>query len=140
MGRAGVTPAQLKMIWGLARKLDIDEDTLRTRAQRYSGELSLRALSAQQAAMLIDSLQGKREPSPYRASPGQAAVIRSLAERLGWDDPNRLRGWLLSRYGVERLEWLPHDQAILCIEAMKAMLKGGRGERKRREAPAESPV
>ena len=69
--------------------------------------------------------------APARASNAQLAVIRDLEAKLGWaDDPGRLRGWILSRYGVERLEWLKSDQAILCMEAMKGMLKGGRSERK----------
>lgn len=124
-----VTTGQLKMIWGLARKLQIEEDVLRDRAMALSGKSSLKELTAAQAATLIDSLQGKRMQGSARASNAQLAVIRDLSVKLGWDDPGRLRGWILSRYGVERLEWLQSDQAILCIEAMKGMLKGGRKER-----------
>lgn len=131
-----ISAAQLKMIWGVARRNDIEESTLRAKVAQISGQESLKALSVRQAAELIDSLQGKREPSPYRASRGQQAAIQSLAEQLGWDDPKRLRGWILSRYGVERLEWLGHDKARSCIESLKAMLKAGRGERKQGQAEA----
>jgi hypothetical protein len=118
------------MIWSLARQMDIPEDVLRDNAQRISGKRSLRALSVSQAARLIDQMQGKRQQSETRATDGQLAVIRDYARKLGWEDPKRLHGWILSRYGVERLEWLRSEQASLCIEALKAMLKGGRGERK----------
>lgn len=126
-----ISPGQLKMIWGLTRQMGMEEDLLRERARLVSGQESLKKLTASQAAQLIDGLQGKPQPAACRASKGQTQTILALASRLGWaEDPNRLRGWILSRYGVERLEWLNSDQAILCIEALKGMLAGGRGERK----------
>lgn len=128
-----ISPGQIRMIWGIARKQGIEESVLRERVLKLSGQESIKALSASQAAQLIDGLMGKDEPSAARASPGQQAAIRSLAEQLGWDDPKRLRGWIRSRYGVERLEWLGHDKARSCIESLKAMLKAGRGERKQKQ-------
>lgn len=130
------TEGQIRMIWGLAHRLGLPEDVLREKAWYIAGKRSLRALSVSQAARLIDSMQGKRQQSESRASDAQLAVIRDYARRLGWDDPNRLRGWILSRYGVECVEWLRGEQASLCIEAMKGMLRGGRGERKGCAQPA----
>lgn len=130
-----VTAAQLKMLWSLARRQGIDSDLLHERARRLSGRSSLKQMTAAQAATLIDELQGKPMQSQARANNAQLAVIRALEAKLGWaEDPSRLRGWILSRYGVERLEWLKGDQAILCIEAMKGMLKGNRQERKTHSA------
>lgn len=126
------TEGQLRMIWGLARKMDIPEDVLREKAWNICGRRSLRALSVSQAAQLIDQMQGKRQQSETRATDGQLAVIRDYTKKLGWEDPNRLRGWVRSRYGVDFVEWLRADQASLCIEALKAMHRGGRGERKGR--------
>ena len=61
----------------------------------------------------------------------EVGIILGLADKLGWSkQPDRLRGWLRSRWEAELPGWLNSYQARECIEAMKAMLKGGRGERK----------
>ena len=55
----------------------------------------------------------------------------ALAAKLGWaDDPKRLRAFLEKRFGASHPTFLDDKHARNCIEAMKAMLAGGRGERK----------
>lgn len=128
--RKMITPAQMKLLWQLARQRGMDSDTLHARAQHISGKDSLKELTASEAARLTDDLMGKPAENPYRASSAQIGIIRGLSDKLGWDDPRRLSGWLLSRWRVERPEWMTSYQARECIEAMKAMLAGGRTERK----------
>lgn len=135
--RKMITPAQMRMLWGLARQMDIDADTLHARARAVSGKESLKELTASEAARLTDALMGRPKESPYRAARTQIGMIRGLNEKLGWDDPLRLRGWLKSRWGTEMPEWLTSYQARECIEAMKAMLAGGRAERKKYQAKEE---
>jgi hypothetical protein len=45
-------------------------------------------------------------------------------------DMDRVNGFLKSQYSVEHINWLPPDAARKCIEALKAMVAGGRKERK----------
>lgn len=126
-----ITGAQMKMLWGVARREGLDGDMLHERARREFGVESLKALSSAQAARLIDTLQGKPPASIYRASQAQVGMILGLTQKLGWkDDPRRLSGWLRSRWGVDRPEWMSSYDARTCIDTMKAMLRGGRGERK----------
>jgi hypothetical protein len=58
------------------------------------------------------------------------AKIFSLVKELKWEDPARLRGFLEKRYGVSHPKFLNDSDTAKCIEALKAMLKGGRSERK----------
>jgi hypothetical protein len=125
-----ISGAQMKMLWGVARRQGLDSDMLHDRARRDHGVDSLKELSSAQAARLIDALLGKPPASIYRASQAQVGMILGLAAKLGWDDPRRLQGWLRSRWGVDRPEWLSSYDARTCIDTMKAMHRGGRGERK----------
>lgn len=128
--RKGITTAQIKMLYGLARKNGMDSDMLHARVYEVTGSDSIKALSASAAARVIDGLLGKQQ-SDTRATNAQVGIILGLADKLGWSkQPDRLRGWLRSRWEVELPGWLNSYQARECIEAMKAMLKGGRGERK----------
>jgi len=74
-----------------------------------------------------------------RASQEQIRLILGLAKKLGWVkkrdgeaevDKDRLNGFIRSQYGVDHIDWMEPDAARNCIEAMKAMLAGGRKERK----------
>lgn len=128
--RKGITTAQIKMLYGLARKNGMDSDMLHARVYEVTGSDSIKALSASAAARVIDGLLGKQQ-SDTRATNAQVGIILGLADKLGWSkQPDRLRGWLRSRWEAELPGWLNSYQARECIEAMKAMLKGGRGERK----------
>lgn len=132
--RKGITAAQIRMLYGLARKNGLDNDMLHARVFEETRLDSIRDMSASAAARMIDSLMGKKQ-SDVRATNAQIGVIQGLEEKLGWkEQPDRLRGWLRSRWQVECPQWLNSYQARECIEGMKAMLKGGRSERKNYQA------
>lgn len=125
-----ISPGQIKALWAAARKAGLDRDMLYARVEAETGQTSIKAMTAAQAARLTDALNGKVKQSDYRATDAQVGMIMGLARDLGWNsDPARLAGWLRSRWKVERPEWLTSYQARECIEAMKAMSIGGRGER-----------
>lgn len=143
---AGMIPAsdaQRRMLYGAARKAGMDNDLLHARCLAVTGKEHISQLTMGEAARLIDSLSGnsasltgnsrRRDDRPLdRASQGQINVILGLARKLGWLEDGskaRLYAFLRKRYGVERLDWLPPDTAVLVTEALKAMVKGGRGER-----------
>lgn len=137
----GISGAQIKMIWGLARKADLDEDTLHAMVARMTGEKSIKALTSYQGKRVIDRLMitcgQEKTAQPGRATRDQAAKIRALSDRLGWaEDAQRLRGFMEKRYGVSSPFFMTDVDARNCIEAMKAMLAGGRGERRKKDADA----
>ena len=136
-----MTAAQLRKLYACAREAGIDDDTLHARCLAQTGRAHLRELSSREAAELIDSITGvdtseyrRRAPRPVnRASQEQLNKILALARRLGWlEDGSRVRlnGFLRARMGVEQLDWLTPEKAVQATEAMKAMVAGGRGERK----------
>ena len=134
----------MKMVYTLARNQGMDDDVLHARVQAATGKEHVREMTCKEAAELIDGLTGKdtsnrrRDDRPLnRASQGQINVIIGLARKAGWmadasgrDSYERLNGFLRARYHVERLDWLTPDKAVLVIEALKAMIRDGRTERK----------
>lgn len=80
----------------------------------------------------LKRLTGQETTAPHnRPTKEQVAKIYALAAKLGWaDDPKRLRAFLEKRFGASHPTFLDDKHARNCIEAMKAMLAGGRGERK----------
>lgn len=145
-GALPASDAQRRMIYGAARKAGMDNDVLHARCYAVTGREHISDLTIQEAGRLIDSIMGKKssrtrrytdDPHPLnRASQGQINIILGLAKKLGWledGSKTRLHAFLRTRYQVERLDWLPPDTAIKVTEAMKAMVQGGRGERKNRK-------
>ena len=132
-----ISPAQLRAIYGMARKAGMDNDDLHATVKKLTGAESLKALTGYRAALVIDYLkdilgQPVSTSSPARATPGQQYKIVELAREMGWmDDPRRLRGFVEKQYHVSDIRFLTPAQAGLCIEALKAIQAGGRGERRR---------
>ena len=93
-------------------------------------------MTSREGIQVIDRLlrlTGQEPKVPAgRATGNQKGLIRRLERELGWaDDPARLRGFLRARFGVESMNWLTDKKASAAIEALKAMIAGCRGERKR---------
>lgn len=137
MGTTGniITPQQMRCIYALARTGGLDNDALHAVVENGTGKDSIKALTLQDAKQVIDQLKrltGQETTGPYnRPTKEQVALIYGLAAKLGWaDDPHRLTAWLEKRYDVSHPRFLDEQSTRNCIEAMKAMLAGGRGERK----------
>ena len=141
--------AQIKMIWGLAKKIGLDKEALAEKCLAIAGKEHISTLTRGDAGRLIDALLGKpvyprMRPSwdtdpdgrPFnRASQKQINYILAIAHQMGWivnGDRTRLLAFLRGRYQVTFPDWLAPDQANDVIQALKAMAAGGRGERKGR--------
>lgn len=147
MAQEPATKQQVRMIYGTGKKLGLDNDLLHARCMAVTGKEHISQLNKAEAARLIDAMLGKeggkyqsrRDERPLdRASQEQINLILGLARKLGWlegGSKRRLNAFLRARWGVEQLDWLPPDVAVKVTEALKAMHKGGRGERK--QAPTE---
>ena len=130
-----VSGAQLRMIYGLARKVDLDDEQLHELARVTCRAESLKALTGVQAGWLIDRLQailGRPAAPADRATKGQQGKIWAMIRAMGWaDDPKRLRGFLERIAHVSDVRFLDPQQAGVVIEALKAIDAGGRAERKK---------
>ncbi len=123
-----ISAAQIKCLYALARKADLDDEQLHTFVKRVTGSDSIKALTLREGKNTIDYLQyamGIKEPPPSdRATKAQQAMIHAMIQQLGWDDdPKRLRGFLEKRMGVSDIKFLTAKKTQACIEALKAILK-----------------
>jgi len=124
-----ITKNQLKAIWTIVRKNNIDEDMFREWLYDNYEIRSTRKLTEAQAASVIDSLQvfiGHRY-RPHGRTWGitdrQFWKARVLAEKLGWDDPRRLDGLVKKMfYGKDRLEILNKSEGTKLIVALEKMV------------------
>ena len=132
------TAAQIRMIWGTARNAGMDSDELHTLVAGLTGCDSIRHLNIQQAIRVIDrlnALTGRQKDVPDRATQKQQYKILALAREMGWaKDPARLRGFLEKRAGVSDVRFLSLKAANRVIEALKAMQRGGRQDRRKEAA------
>lgn len=134
MERKKASTAQLRMIYGLSHKAGIDDDALHSIAARVAHQSSLSKLTGWEAGRVIDYLKrftGGADEGEGRATEKQRGKIFALARAMGWmENEKRLRAFLEARYRVSDVRFLSHEQAGLVIEALKAMEKGGRSERR----------
>jgi hypothetical protein len=128
MEGAMISTAQMRMMYGLAKKCSMDNDSLHGLVYRHSKVESIKDLTMYQAKGIIDYLmylsgQEKME-IPDRATEAQRAFIHGLARDMGWEDnPKRMRGFLESRFGIADIAFLTQEKASDVIEALKAMAK-----------------
>jgi len=124
-----ITKNQLKAIWTIVRKNNIDENMFREWLYDNYEIQSTRKLTEAQAASVIDSLQvftGHRYRPHVRTwgiTSRQFWKARVLAEKLGWDDPRRLDGLVKKMfYGKDRLEILNKQEGTKLIVALEKMV------------------
>lgn len=141
MAAAGLTGKQIQKIYAMARVSGLDDDALHDVVYGLTGCESIRRLSKQQAIRVIDrlnALAGGRKDTPNRASEAQQLYILRLAREMGWTrDAVRLRSFLERKAGVSDVKFLKIDDARRIIEALKAIQKGGRAERRRADERLE---
>ena len=126
-----ITPDQIKCIWALSHRLGMDRDAIHAMARVDSlHELTLRG-----AVQMIDLLKGmtgepSRNETPYgKPSKREMQLIAALQRELGWSD-ERLKAFVSKRFGIAHPRFLSDKVARKVIEALKAMSKGGRAERR----------
>ena len=125
---------QRRLIFGLARRLSLDDDELHDIVREQTGKTSIKELTSYKAKLVTDHLQmllGEEPQTPRdRPTDKQLNKIYALARSLGWmENPKRLRGFLEARFGVSDARFLTDKKTSDVIEALKAIGKGGRAER-----------
>lgn len=137
MAATAMTTRQRSKIYAMGKTLCIGDDELHDIVRGLTGCESIRELSGRQAARVIDRLNvlaGVAKDVPNRASEAQQLYILRLAREMGWaGEPSRLRGFLEAKAGVSDVKFLSIDGARRIIEALKAIQKGGRAERRSRK-------
>jgi hypothetical protein len=125
-----ITKPQLRTIWMLSHRRNMNESMLRRWVTAVSGQTSLRRLTVAEAAQLIDVLWNPlatmevlgREAAQHHdlVSHSQQWMINRLAAKLGWNR-HQVMGLAQRMYGRLRRESLNQEEASGLIEALKAI-------------------
>lgn len=132
MGKTGkaATYGQIRKIYAAARERGMDNDLLHEHMEMLLHRSSVKELTKREAAMLIDSLEGKVASGQDHATGRQMQYIFGLMKELGWvteegkPDIDRLNRFLQSEkagFCLSDYRWLKKGTASDLIEALKAM-------------------
>lgn len=145
-GAMPMSGAQRGAIYGIAKRAGLDRDALHDVVWRVTGRDSIADLTVGEAVRVIDNLKaltgqpsGTATGRPGWMTDAQKGKIYALCRELGWVDlagdidQARLDGFVRVRFNVAARQWVDARTAGLIINALKSMVKGGRGERKRKE-------
>lgn len=132
MEAAHINKEQIRAIWALSHVIGMERDEVYAMAKVEH----LHDLTMAGAIHMIDLLKhmaGQEEPSkptPHgKPTAKEFGMINALARQLDWTD-DRLQAFIEKRFGISHPRFLDDKTARKVIEALKAMLAGGRGERR----------
>ena len=118
---------QRRMIFGLAKRQGLDNETLHLYAQKLTGKSSLANLTVREAGAVIDALNDKKADAEGMVTFKQRRYIEGLALETGWADGagkldrKRFNAWLNNKFGISDIKWLTSKKASDAIEGLKAM-------------------
>lgn len=130
-----ITTAQKRCIYALAKKyMHMSDDDIHAMTYQIAGMDHVSDMTLGQAKGMIDRLkrmagQESNATRPGKPTPRELGMIMALAENLGWTD-ERLRAFIEKRFHISHLRFVDDKTARKLIEALKAMEKGNRGERR----------
>lgn len=133
MEAALINKEQIKAIWALSHVVGMDRDEVYAMA-RVEHLHDLTMAGAIQLINLLKHMAGqdKTEDRPVpqgKPTTKEMSMINALVHKLGWSD-ERLKAFIEKRFGISHPRFLDDKTARKVIEALKAMLAGGRGERR----------
>lgn len=130
--------ASLRTVFGLAKspELQLTDDELHWVCEAHTGKDSLAALNRRELQTLIRVLismkdkqkKVRREAIGNSETAAQRRKIYMLTKELGWEKQARVNGMCKKMFGIERIEWLNHEQCSALIEALKSMVKRKEGQ------------
>lgn len=140
--RKMITREQIRMIYGIGRRNDLDDDMIHSIAWTLFNKESLKELTCRQASQMIDCMRRRTgeamDPIPGWASEDQRKYIFGLAAKLGMtEEPKRLRRFLRARFGVDDVAFLTSQNASKVIEGLKAMVQRENRKREKETRGAE---
>lgn len=127
-----ITQGQMKKIHALAKETGMDNDLLHGYVYMLTEKESLRDLTLNEAARVIDGMEGRKGyERGDRVSGRQEHFIFILMRKLGWvtdkgePDIKRLNGFVKKQYGIEDYRWMTRGLASKVIEAFKSLIERG---------------
>jgi hypothetical protein len=139
-GIAVISKDQIKLIWVLARQLDLDSDELHEVVAGITGKDSIKALSVGEGIEVVNTMiraggRVKKKRKPRRKLPPnvveivtseQLSYINYLEKRLGWqDNPERLGGFV--KRIIKREVVRTKQEGSKVIQGLKSMANRNKG-------------
>ncbi|MDD5451505.1 MAG: DUF1018 domain-containing protein [Desulfovibrionales bacterium] len=135
-----ISKDQIKLIWVLARQLDLNSDELHEVVAGITGKDSIKALSVGEGIEVVNTMiraggKVKKKRKPRRKLPPnvvemvtgeQLEFIRFLEGRLGWqDNPQRLKAFV--RRIIKREVVRTKQEGSKVIQGLKSMVSRNKG-------------
>lgn len=131
MEAAHINKEQIKAIWALSHVIGMARDEVYAMAKvEHLHDLTMSG--AIQMINLLKHMAGQDDDKPVpqgKPTLKEMGMINALSRQLGWTD-DRLQAFVEKRFGISHIRFLDDKTARKVIEALKAMLAGGRGERR----------
>jgi hypothetical protein len=131
METARINKEQIKAIWALSHVVGMEHDEVYAMA-RVEHLHDLTMSGAIQMINLLKHMAGQDDDKPVpqgKPTSKEMGMINALRMKLGWSD-ERLQAFIEKRFRISHPRFLDDKTARKVIEALKAMLAGGRGERR----------
>ena len=120
----GITPAQQRKIYACARECGMDNDLLHLVIKDITGHSSLKELSAMEACLVIDTMEGRQNNNSVKdaATPKQMCYIKDLMKQLGWVNEK-------SEPDMTRLDGMCKKYAKVDSKGVVTTAKAGKGKK-----------
>ncbi len=115
-----MTEKQRKLLFVLAKQRGMDNELLHSYVETQTGKQSITEVTTQEAKILIDGLQEKKQTVKGYITEKQLKYVKGLCQCLSWEE-KALRQFIEKQYGISNVNWLTSKQAAKLIEGLKSI-------------------
>ena len=115
-----MTEKQRKLLFVLAKQRGMDNELLHSYVETQTGKQSIAEVTTQEAKILIDNLQEKKQTAKGYITEKQLKYVKGLCQCLSWEE-KALRQFIEKQYGISNVNWLTSKQAAKLIEGLKSI-------------------
>ena len=115
-----MTEKQRKLLFLLAKQRGMDNELLHSYVETQTGKQSITEVTTQEAKVLIDGLQEKKQTAKGYITEKQLKYVKGLCQCLSWEE-KALRQFIEKQYGISNVNWLTSKQAAKLIEGLKSI-------------------
>ena len=115
-----MTEKQRKLLFVLAKQKGMDGELLHSYVEAQTGKQSITEVTTQEAKILIDGLQQKKQTAKGRITEKQLNYVKGLTQCLGWEE-KALNQFIEKQYAISNVNWLTSKQAAKLIEGLKSI-------------------
>ena len=115
-----MTEKQRKLLFVLAKQRGMDNELLHSYVETQTGKQSITEVTTQEAKILIDGLQEKKQTAKGYITEKQLKYVKGLCQCLSWEE-KALRQFIEKQYGISNVNWLTSKQAAKLIEGLKSI-------------------